>query len=395
MLSTRCLMMRRPAASFSGIMCLPCRPCIRMMGDRPLRGLPVLATTTLALGALLSGCAGNPVPLRVQPVTASHTVAVCDPPAACNDTIDVRFLGVGGFTFAERGRGPAVATAPMFTRPSLWRAGPPFVTMRPDSQRIAQGIAGTGFESVRAILVGHGHYDHLLDVPVIARAYATDARILGSSTVYNLLMGDSALRAGQRMDSVTAYVGSASKRGEWISVDGGRWRVMPLASSHAPNFGPFYYERGTQSTPRTTLPRTGRGWKMGPTYAWLIDYLGDDTLPRFRIFYQDAASTPEYNVLPPLLPHDERRVDLAIICVGNWNNAPGYPDTLLAAMQPRHVIAGHWDDFFRYPSGSAKVVPSTKVAPLATLLDRRQGDANWSALEPRGLLRLAFTNGAR
>ncbi|MFL5543984.1 MAG: hypothetical protein ACJ792_04730 [Gemmatimonadaceae bacterium] len=52
-----------------------------------------------------------------------------------------------------------------------------------------------------AILVGHGHYDHLLDVPYIATHRATSAFIYGGPSIRRMLMGDSILRrhGGRRL----------------------------------------------------------------------------------------------------------------------------------------------------------------------------------------------------
>ena len=57
--------------------------------------------------------------------------------------------------------------------------------------------------AVHAILVGHSHYDHLMDVPLIARRYVPNATIYGSLTTKRILMGDSSMRANaNRIDSL-------------------------------------------------------------------------------------------------------------------------------------------------------------------------------------------------
>ena len=53
--------------------------------------------------------------------------------------------------------------------------------------------------------------------------------------------------------------------------------------------------------------------------------------------------------------NDGKRVDVAVLCVGAWNQVPAYPQVLLKRLQPRLAILGHWEDFFgndpRQPQG--------------------------------------------
>ncbi len=65
--------------------------------------------------------------------------------------------------------------------------------------------------------------------------------------------------------------------------------------------------------------------------------------------------------------------------MAQWNYVRDYPRHLLAALQPRHVIVSHWDDFFRKEETTSHFVPSMSNASaerfLGVLDEYVNGDA--------------------
>src|SRR5262245_55590289 len=167
-----------------------------MMGRR----LAAAATVCVLLSI---GCAPALRPLR--PTSAPTAVQLCDRPA-CSDSVQVTYLGVSGFLI--RAGESALLTGPSFTHRSLF----PIIfglTIRSDTALVDRRLATTPLGDVSAILIGHSHYDHLLDVPYIARTKATRARILGSATMAHILAGDSILSRSGRLMAVTDSAGTA------------------------------------------------------------------------------------------------------------------------------------------------------------------------------------------
>ncbi len=88
-----------------------------------------------------------------------------------------RWLGVNGIEI--HGQVASLAIDPFFTRPPfrrLWSG-----RVAPDREAILNHI-----HPYRYILVTHSHYDHLMDVPIIARE--TGAEVYGSENSFNLLL---------------------------------------------------------------------------------------------------------------------------------------------------------------------------------------------------------------
>jgi L-ascorbate metabolism protein UlaG (beta-lactamase superfamily) len=218
---------------------------------------------------------------------------------------------------------------------------------------------------VKAILVGHAHYDHLMSVPFIARERAPDAYVYGSKTMVHMLAGEP---FRDRLVAVNGESGSWHRPGRWIPVEGTRVRLMALHSEHASHLLGVKVFKGKLATDHDTLPRNAHGWKEGQTYAFLVDFLAEtEERPVFRIHYQDAASTPPYGFPPPL--DDGVPVDVAIVNVAAFGEAEDYPEGIVRELQPRHVILSHWEDFFRSPERERKVVRATSFEAFRTRLE--------------------------
>ena len=339
-----------------------------------------------AAAAMSLGCRPNLAPLA--PKSMIQPVSLCA--SECHDSVEITYLGASGFLI--RHGQTAVMTSPSFTHHGLLRTFLPFFPISTDTDLVLTMLRGQRLDGVSSIIVGHGHYDHLLDAPYIAKLLPS-VRIYGGPTVKNLLWPLEELRP--RVIAVSGLtVGDRYHRGDWLPSANAPIRFMALASNHPPNFYlfgtfPYTYASGNVDTPRRSLPRTPRGWKLGEEYAYLIDIMGPDGRPIFRIFYQDAAAEPRYSVLPPLLGDDERPVDVAIVCAGNYGYATGYPTALLQTLKPKHVIVSHWEDFFRAPLPAYEAIRLTDTYRLAALIEAKQHGA-WVTPEPRARIVYLF-----
>ncbi|MFL5469758.1 MAG: hypothetical protein ACJ8AE_08200, partial [Gemmatimonadaceae bacterium] len=273
----------------------------------------------------------------------------------------------------------------------LFRQSP---RLRPDTAAIERFLPRSA-DRASAILVGHGHYDHLLDVPYIATHRATSAFIYGGPSVRHMLMGDSLLRreGGRRLVPVeAAQAGSADRRGAWIYTHDSAYRFMALVAGHAPMVhflgGSYNFAAGTVTADSDSLPATAADWKLGEPYAYLIDVLRPGASQiAFRIFFQDAPSPPPLG-FPPLDILRERRVDLAVLCAATSSNVPNTPDSLLKVLNAAQVIVTHWESFFRSQTLPPEVVPGLHFGAFLEGL-RKSLDASvpWAVMLPHAVLR--------
>lgn len=327
------------------------------------------ARIAAALPTLLAACATVPPPGLVT--RGPREIALCGD--AAGEPVQVTYLGVGGI--AIRRGGSTLLFAPFYSHPSVWRVALA-LPLHPDADRVRALLPP--LSDVRAILVGHAHYDHLLDLPVVLEQ-TPDAVVYGNATASHLL---APFLGRERRVALDAAADRPGAPGPWTAVDGGRVRVLAIESGHAPQIGPIELFEGRVEEDRRAPPRSAWGWKRGRPLAFLVDWLDEGGDVRFRLHYQDAASEPPLGI-PTRERLAEAPVDLAVLCVGGSAGADGYPRAVLEALRPRHVLLGHWEDFFRDPGEPARVVRGTDLADFLARLERAPpAPTGWTLPEP-------------
>jgi L-ascorbate metabolism protein UlaG (beta-lactamase superfamily) len=311
-------------------------------------------------------------------------------PTATGDHVAITYLGVSGFVIEYRGK--TILTGSSFTNPSLDSVTPTkyrfFRGRAPEIKSdtaLIERLLPASADNASMIVVGHGHYDHLLDVPYIATHRARNAVIYGSPTVKHMLMGDPALHG--RVVSIDSV-------NRWITSRDGAFRIMALTADHAPTIRLFNWGHrfadGTVDHDLDHLPRRAEDWKLGEPFSYIIDVLAPgDTAPVYRIYFQDAPNTAPLGFPPRNL--GGRAFDLAILCVATAKNVdPVSPDSLLRVLKPRHVIAAHWESFFRPQTLPLVVNPASDVDAFIASLNRNLPiGSRWNLPLPRTTLRFA------
>ena len=290
--------------------------------------MKIYKSLILLLCILLAACASpRHIPL--------YTQAIADAPD--EPRLSVQYLGVGGHIL--RYSNTTLLTAPSLSNPHLLRLGP-LMPIGTDKARVDRYLPDVS--DAEMILVGHAHYDHLMDVPYIMEKHAPEAHVYGSLTMKHAIQP---AVSEQRIHALNELMGTADTPGSWIYSRSGRIRIMPLRSAHAPHFMGITLMQGQYSAARQTLPWHAFGWKEGQTMAYLIDFLSADSRqPVFRIFYQDSASQAPAGLVPPL--GDGKSIDIAILCAASFAQIKNYPESVMHNTQAGHFIIGHWEDFF-------------------------------------------------
>jgi hypothetical protein len=209
----------------------------------------------------------------------------------------------------------------------------------------------------------------------------------------NTLAGDRSLDGGDVI-SVEQGAGTATQQGKWLPA-GPRIRFMALKSEHAPIIFHIKFFEGNYDQPLPEIPTRASGWREGQTLAYLIDFLSaDGKTVEFRIHYQDAASTAPLG-FPPMFdqPQDQRRVDLALVCVPGFNEVENYPEKIVTRLNPRFVVMIHWENFFALlpdDPQDLRTVPTEKperfIARLEAVIPK---DAKYTLPAPGAWMRFA------
>lgn len=228
--------------------------------------------------------------------------------------VTLRWLGNNGWEIT--GGGVTILIDPWLTRFKTGTYKPegasPDVRLVSDPSRIDPYVSAADH-----ILVTHGHYDHLPDVPHIA--VRTGATVFGSETHLNLLRALGA-PSGQM---------SQVRGGEYFKFDG--YTIEVFRSTHSTQRGKLLFP-GTRPAAVPKRPRTIADLVEGDTLAYLIT-IGDVKIMNF------GSSNFIAREIEGLRP------DVLLVQPGGGSTHAYVPRMFAALGEPRYVIPTHWDDF--------------------------------------------------
>jgi L-ascorbate metabolism protein UlaG (beta-lactamase superfamily) len=250
---------------------------------------------------------------------------------------DVRVAWLGTAGFAIEYRGTVVLVDPYVTRAPLASL---LVSVRPDTAAIARYIPRAD-----AIIVGHTHFDHALDVPEIARR--TGAMVFGSVSASALC------RAGgvpeSRIDVVERAAGSAPVERE---VGPFALRFVPSAHSR------FLFGRVPavgDIADCDDVPAHASGYRCGAVFGVEIR-VGGRTL-----YHIGSAELVDANI-------PATHIDLALVCVAGWTSSRDFPERVMHRLGPGAVLLSHWDNFLRPIDRPARMLPAMQMSRLVDRL---------------------------
>ena len=223
----------------------------------------------------------------------------------------VRITYLGTNAYLLQSRDAALLIDPYFSRVGLFRAALnlPIATSRKLIERYLP------VRRIDAVLVSHGHFDHLLDVPEVVAL--TGAKLIASAT--SIQLARSAGVPTEKCVVVTA--------GEKVSLPGAT--VSSLPAKHDRLFGRVPFD----GPPRRLPPRIPGDWVCGEPLAFLIEIGGR------RIYIASGGRTNG------ALPASLGRIDLAILGVALPDSRKRFAQTL-EQLRPRYVLPSHHDNFF-------------------------------------------------
>jgi L-ascorbate metabolism protein UlaG (beta-lactamase superfamily) len=227
--------------------------------------------------------------------------------------VTVRWLGTAGFALAAEGTtillDPYVTRLPLAAM--LGRAA-----VLPDDDAIHRFVG-----KAHAILVGHTHFDHALDVPVIARR--DGCQVYGSTSLAHLMALHAEARRAVVVEPYKTYeVGPFAF--EFVPSVHSKL-VLGLA---VPSSGELTCEHLDELSPREF--RCGQ--------VWGIHVRG----PGARFYHQGSA-----DLVDDAMRSDHKGVDVFLCGIAGRRFTKRYLPRILGALDPRVVVPTHYDDFFR------------------------------------------------
>jgi L-ascorbate metabolism protein UlaG (beta-lactamase superfamily) len=239
--------------------------------------------------------------------------------------VNVRWTGAAGLEFTHSDR--VILIDPYLSRPGKIEVF--FKHVRPKDdvvKRYVQGLKG----KLSAIIVGHTHFDHALDIPVLAKHF--DGLLVGSSSLETLMA----------MHGMPGRV-TVCKGRERVELSGGAAVTMITSIHGLVALGRIPYPGEIKPTGR--LPLKSSEYQHGTVFMTKLELDG-------KVFMHVGSANFVESEL------DGHSCDVLFMCVPGWKKVPGYTSRLLQIVKPKLIVPFHYDDF------SAPISPNVKVRTL-------------------------------
>ncbi len=245
--------------------------------------------------------------------------------SAVTASIHIQYLGTAGFVIQNEQR--TIVLDPYVSRPNLWDTlTKPLI---PNIQLINQIIPHAD-----EVLIGHAHYDHILDAPDLCKA--TGARLIGSSAA--IMVGTA---AGLPASQMIATQGREN-------IDCGHWTVRGLPSIHGKAaFGKVPLP-GDITSPPEWPPRFYK-LKHGLVLNWVVN------TGHLTVVHIDSADFIEEEL-------QGIKADIVCLCAIGRQYRPNYVKDVVRLLKPKWIIPCHWDTMITPLEAVPDLLPQVDLA---------------------------------
>jgi L-ascorbate metabolism protein UlaG (beta-lactamase superfamily) len=243
---------------------------------------------------------------------AMHELAA--QPLELTHGLELEWLGVAGYRLSYEGQtiyiDPYLSRVPLASviRRTPAHADP---TLHERFLRSSGRVAG--------VLVGHTHFDHAIDVPAITRRYECSA--YGSSSLVNLMRLHGLAERAVQVEPSRRY-------------ELGPFTVTFVPSLHSKLLLGFAVPFDGELTCEHLDALSPSAYRCGQVWGIHIEVAG-------MTFYHQGSA----NLIDEAIHH--RGVDVFLAGIAGRSFTRDYWTRILPLLQPRTIVASHFDDFFR------------------------------------------------
>lgn len=253
----------------------------------------------------------RPASRHANDVSTAHALNLRQHALGLPKGLSLRWLGTAGFELGYAGY--TVLIDPYLTRPKL-RTVFGSHALRPDKRRIEAYVPAAD-----AVLVGHTHFDHALDLAAIAELRGS--HVYGSSSAVRLMHLHG---LGQQVTQVTP--------GHTYEL--GPFEVTFIESLHSKLALGLAVPASGELTCDHLDGLHGSAYRCGQVFGIHLRVAG------VSFYHQGSA-----NLIEELIPF--RNVDYFLAGIAGRGFTRDYVARSLRVLSPRVIVPHHYDDFFR------------------------------------------------
>jgi L-ascorbate metabolism protein UlaG (beta-lactamase superfamily) len=251
--------------------------------------------------------------------------------------VELEYLGTAGFVVRARER--TLVLDPYVTRVPLRRLWRP---LRPDAELLARIVPAAD-----DVLVGHAHFDHVLDAPEICRR--TGARLIGARAVIEV-----GRAAGLPPEQLRETAGREL-------IESGAFRVRGLPSRHGKVFLGRVLFAGDITAPPAWPPRVAE-LKHGLVLNWHLQ------VGAFSLVHVDSADFVREELAGV-------RADVLCLCAAGRRYRPRYVEEAIELLRPRYVVPCHWDTMVTPIERRPRPLPGIDLAGMVREIEAAGAEA--------------------
>jgi L-ascorbate metabolism protein UlaG (beta-lactamase superfamily) len=263
--------------------------------------------------------------------------------------LELEWLGVAGYRLTHRGESiyidPYVSRAPL----SALLGGRPALAEPAAQDRWLRPVGRT-----LGVLVGHTHFDHAVDIPVFCARQRCKA--YGSASLVNLMR-------------LYGLEGQAVQVDPHRQLELGPFTITFVPSAHSKLLLGYKVPSDGELTCDHLDALSPTAYRCGQVWGIHVEVAGAS-------FYHQGSA----NLLDEEIRH--RGVDVFLAGIAGRRFTDDYWPRILGRLQPRVVVASHFDDFFRSLDSEAGFSLNVNLAAFPEEIADVSGEIAVAALEP-------------
>lgn len=305
---------------------------------------------------LIMGCAAQQ---ELSELTQASSKCMAD------DGLCIRYFGTGCFLMEYNGK--TLLTDPFVSNPKALRSLAGQVST--DTTYVNRYIGPADLRSVRMVISGHAHYDHLMDLPYLSRWMPEHTVICANRTAKHILSSYAMTQQTTVIDSMAA---DSIRVGEWAYAADSSMRAMAVRSLHPPQIAGMHLMSGSYSADLGERPTRIWDWLQGRTHAFLVDFM-EHGKPAYRIYFSSSMAPAPFGLFPHELL-EEKSVDVAFLGAAGDHDPDRYPAPILELTSPAKVFLIHWESFFRSKDRKTKAISRKGLLDFHARVKQQVGD---------------------